>query len=185
MKTRRKTLLTAIAAGAGLVLGAHAASAQHAHRRSRKSKSSRSWRAPIAPPPIAPTICAASRSRCWSSSASVPASSRSISAPPAATRRSCWPVRSDLPARFTARAGRAIPTGRRHRLPRQRATATRPRAGRGPGAAAGAPRPSPVALADRDAGSAKPASRPRRSSPSSRPFEDPVPPELARSRSIW
>src|SRR2546430_6309978 len=49
----------------------------------------------------------------WPSSASVQVSSRSISAPPVATRRSCSPVPSDLPARFMARAGRAIPTRRR------------------------------------------------------------------------
>ena len=51
-------------------------------------------------------------------------SSRSISVPPVVTRRSCWPVPSDLPVRSMARAGRAIPTRRRPTPPRQRATAT-------------------------------------------------------------
>jgi hypothetical protein len=47
-----------------------------------------------------------------------------ISALPVATRRSCWPAQSDLPARFMARAGRAIPTKHRQIPPCQMATAT-------------------------------------------------------------
>ena len=116
--------------------------------------------------------CAASPSRCWASSAFVLVSSRSISAPPVATRRSCWLVRSDLPARFTVRAGRAIPTSRRHPRRARGQQPPNPRR-RDPGSAAGAPRPSPVALADRDAGSARPASRPRRLSRSPGPSRIP------------
>jgi predicted methyltransferase len=104
----------------------------------------------------------------------------------AATPRNCWPARSDPRAPSTARAGRAIRTSPRRARRRPRATPTRapnPAPSAPPAAAAAppppsAPRPSPVALAERDAKlkSAGVAAAPITAV--SRPFEDPVPPEL-------
>ena len=68
-----ESLLTALAAGASLLLGAQQRRRSRPRRPDGTSRSRRSWRAPIAAPPIAPTISGASPSRCWSSSASVPA----------------------------------------------------------------------------------------------------------------
>ena len=110
-----------------------------------------------------------------------PASPRSISAPPAATRPSCWRARSDPRARSMARAGRAPAGRRRRRPPRPRATAIRP------------PRPPPRQRPLRRPAARRvprrwrwpTATRPCEAAKAApivavvRPFEDPVPAEAA------
>ena len=81
-----------------------------------------------------------------------------------------------------AKAGRAIPAGRRRRLPRPRATATRPPRPAAAGDAGARATSLPVALAERD-GKLRSAGIPAAPIVAvSRPFEDPVPPELAAER---
>src|SRR5262249_4425466 len=137
--------------------------------------------APIARRRTGRMIYGGNRSRCWSSSASVQVSSHLISAPPVATQRSCWPVQSDPPAKFMVRAGPGIPTKQRqHRPPCPRATAPpTPPPAAAPAAPPAAPRPSPVALADRDARLREAGIPAAPIVALSRPFEDPLPSELA------
>ena len=95
-------------------------------------------------------------------------------------------VQSDLPARFMVRAGRAIPTKRRHRPPCRRATAAqisrRPRPRRRHRPHRGRLQSHwPIATPS----STRPASRPRRSSLSPGPSRIPFLRTWRQSRSIW
>ena len=78
-----------------------------------------------------------------------------------------------------ARVGRAIPTKCRHPPPCQRATAAQISHRSRPQRRPAAPRPSPVALADRDARLREAGIPAAPIVALSRPFEDPVPSELA------
>jgi len=184
MKTRRKAFLTAIAAGAGLVLGADAASAQQSPPpltqaqiaeivaspdRSAADRTNDLRRKPeqmLVFIGIRPGITALDLSAAGGYTTELLARAIGPSGIVYGQSRPRDPNRGPPPP--------AAPEGNSHPTA---ASGTAPAAT--PATPAGAPRPSPVALADRDSALRSAGIKAAPITAVSRPFEDPVPPELA------
>jgi predicted methyltransferase len=179
MKSGRKTFLAAIAVGAGLVLGAHAAFAQPltpeqiteivaspdrsaADRTNDKRRKPEQMLGFIA---IQPGITALDLSAAGGYTTELLARAIGPSGAVYGQSRPRDPSRAPTPP--------AAPEGNSH------PTATPSAA---PPPPAGAPRPSPVALAERDSTLKSAGVKAAPITAISRPFEDPVPPELAADR---
>jgi len=183
MKTRRKTFLTAFAAGAGLVLGAHAASAQPSPPltqeqikqivaspdRSAADRTNDLRRKPeemlvfIGP---RPGMAALDLSAAGGYTTELLARAIGPSGAVYGQSRPRDPSRPPTPPP-TAPEGNSHPT----------ATPSPP-----PAVPAGAPRPSPVALGERDKTLQSGGIKAAPIAALVRPFEDPVPPEFATDR---
>ncbi len=184
MKTRRKAFLTAIAAGAGLVLGADAASAQQSPPpltqeqikqivaspdRSAADRTNDLRRKPeqmLVFIGIRPGITAFDLSAAGGYTTELLARAIGPSGIVYGQSRPRDPSRAPTPP--------AAPEGNSHPTA---ASAAAPAAT--PAAPAGAPRPSPDALADRDSALRNAGIKAAPITAVVRPFEDPVPPELA------
>ena len=184
MKTRRKTLLTAIAAGAGLVLGSHAASAQPAPPpltqeqikqivaspdRSAADRSNDQRRKPeqmLVFIGIRPGITALDLSAAGGYTTELLARAIGPSGVVYGPSRPRDPSRAPTPPANPE--GNSNPT-----VPSAAAPAATP------GAPTGAPRPSPDALADRDSALRSAGVQAAPIAAVVRPFETPIPPELA------
>jgi predicted methyltransferase len=183
MKTRRKAFLTAIAAGAGLVLGAGAVSAQQSPPltkeqiaeivaspdRSAADRTNDLRRKPeqmLVFIGISPGITALDLSAAGGYTTELLARAIGPSGIVYGQSRPRDPSRAPTPP--------AAPEGNSHPTA---ASGTAPAAA--PAPPAGAPRPSPDALADRDSALRKAEIKGAPIAAVVRPFEDPVPPELA------
>jgi predicted methyltransferase len=184
MNTRRKAFLTAIAAGAGLVFGAHAASAQQSPPaltqeqikqivaspdRSAADRTNDLRRKPeemLLFIGIRPGITALDLSAAGGYTTELLARAIGPSGIVYGQSRPRDPSRAPTPP--------AAPEGNSHPTA---ASGTAPAAA--PAPPAGAPRPSPDALADRDSALRKAEIKAAPIAAVVRPFEDPVPPELA------
>ena len=186
MKIRRKTFLTAIAAGAGLALGAHAASAQQSPPpppltteqiagivaspdRSAADRTNDRRRKPeemLLFIGIRPGITALDLSAAGGYTTELLARAIGPSGIVYGQSRPRDPSRA--PARPAAPEGNSHPTAMSGTV--QAATPAPP---------AGAPRPSPDALADRDSALRSAGIKAAPITAVVRPFEDPIPPELA------
>ena len=184
MKTRRKTLLTAIAAGAGLMLGSHAASAQPAPPpltqeqikqivaspdRSAADRTNDQRRKPeqmLVFIGIRPGITALDLSAAGGYTTELLARAIGPSGVVYGQSRPRDPSRAPTPP--AAPEGNSNPT-----VPSAAAPAATP------AAPTGAPRPSPDALADRDSALRSAGVQAAPIAAVVRPFETPIPPELA------
>jgi len=184
MNTRRKAFLTAIAAGAGLVFGAHAASAQQSPPaltqeqikqivaspdRSAADRTNDLRRKPeemLLFIGIRPGITALDLSAAGGYTTELLARAIGPSGIVYGQSRPRDPSRAPTPP--------AAPEGNSHPTA---ASGTAPAAA--PAPPAGAPRPSPDALADRDSALRKAEIKAAPITAVVRPFEDPIPPELA------
>jgi predicted methyltransferase len=184
MNTRRKAFLTAIAAGAGLVFAAHAASAQQSPPaltqeqikqivaspdRSAADRTNDLRRKPeemLLFIGIRPGITALDLSAAGGYTTELLARAIGPSGIVYGQSRPRDPSRAPTPP--------AAPEGNSHPTA---ASGTAPAAA--PAPPAGAPRPSPDALADRDSALRKAEIKAAPITAVVRPFEDPVPPELA------
>jgi hypothetical protein len=181
MKTRRKAFLTAIAAGAGLVLGSHAASAQPtpppltqeqikqivaSPDRSAADRTNDQRRKPeqmLVFIGIRPGITALDLSAAGGYTTELLARTIGPSGNVYGQSRPRDPSRAPTPP--------AAPEGN--------SNPTLPSAAAPPAAPAGAPRPSPDALADRDSALRSAGIKAAPITAVVRPFENPIPPELA------